>query len=181
MYALFTTNKDRIALHIPVPTEEHEMDVTVYDYLEEYYPLTSRELRFCEFNHTLSLCHDSSNLGCSRLSPHEVSLMAGILNEITKEYSLRMRIATVCLKVCTDLTIEEPLPEEIDLEADDPHLWFTIKDRCEGLLKAYDRLVDQAIWTSEMLGGLEDEELDCLNKTISTLNDRIRTMTACLK
>lgn len=103
MYALFTTNKDSIALYIPVPTEEHEMDVTVYDYLEEYYPLTSRELRFCEFNHTLCLCYDFNRLGCSRLSPHEDSLMAGILKDIIKEHMLRVRIATFCLKVCKDL------------------------------------------------------------------------------
>jgi hypothetical protein len=106
MYAQFTINKDRIALHIPVSAEEHEMDVTVYDYLEEYYPLTSRELRFCEFNHTIHLGYDTTRPRCSLLSPHEDSLMAGILREIIKEHELRVRIATFCLKVCKDLTIE---------------------------------------------------------------------------
>lgn len=102
MYALFTTNKDRIALYIPVSTEEHEMDVTVYDYLEEHYPLTSRALRFCEFDHTLCLSHDYIGPGYgrySRISPYEDSLMAGILKEIIREHTLRMRIATFCLKV----------------------------------------------------------------------------------
>lgn len=102
MYALFTTNNDRIALYIPVSTEEHEMDVTVYDYLEEHYPLTSRELRFCEFDHTLCLSHDTIGLGYrgySRLSPYEDSLMAGILKGIIKEHTLRERIAMFCYKV----------------------------------------------------------------------------------
>ena len=99
MYALFSTNNDRIALYIPVSTEEHEMDVTVYEYLEEYYPLTSKELRFCEFDHTLCLSHDSYGLGFSRLSPYEDSLMAGILKGIIKEHTLRERIAMFCYRI----------------------------------------------------------------------------------
>lgn len=190
-----TTN---LYLRIPVDIEDHEMDVTAYDYLQEYYPVASHRLHMSERSWSVDILRGPEIIWgscvfypnpkgdaslCDYLGLHEEhkTPRGDVHGRGLKEHELRERIATFCLKVCKDVTKEESLSEEIDLEADDPHLWFTIKDRCDGLLKAYDRLVDQAIWTSEMLGGLEDEERDCLNKTISTLNDRIRTMSACLK
>lgn len=58
---------------------EHEMDVTVYDYLMEYYPLTSKALQSYEGDHTLRLTHDRAlPLECRCMYTGDDSFIAGL-------------------------------------------------------------------------------------------------------
>lgn len=63
---VYTMDED-VYLRIPVSIEDHEMDVTAYDYLLEYYPATSHGLHMIE-------------------EPWSVSIVRGLTDPCAREF-----------------------------------------------------------------------------------------------
>ena len=79
MFIYLLSDVGNFSLSIPVSLEEHEMDVTAYDYLMEYYPLISKALQSYEGDHSLLLTpepSDAPNIG--RMNTGDDSLVAGL-------------------------------------------------------------------------------------------------------
>lgn len=109
----------KLYLRIPIEIEDHEMDVTAYDYLQEYYPVTSRRLRMSEKSWSVDILRgpeqiwstctfypnpDGDRALCEWLGlPEEHETPRGDVHG----RGLKERIMALTDRLCTDLAEED--------------------------------------------------------------------------
>jgi hypothetical protein len=105
-------------LRIPIDIEDHEMDVTAYDYLMEYYPVASHRLHMSERSWSVDILRDPEQLWATCTfypNPDSDSALCEYLG-LPEEHetprgdvhdrSLKERIMALTDRLCTDLTGE---------------------------------------------------------------------------
>ena len=114
---VYTMDED-VYLRIPVSIEDHEMDVTAYDYLQEYYPATSHGLHMIE--EPWSVCiHRGLEDPCAREfdpTPEDDAAVCDYIG-LCREHetprgdvhgrSLKEHIEAFTDRLCTDLNEED--------------------------------------------------------------------------
>lgn len=118
MFIYLLSDIGNFSLSIPISLKEHEMDVTAYDYLMEYYPLISKALQSYEGDHTLILNPEQTTApDFGRMNTGDDKLIAGLFRPRGEESlgeaggigcvgslaaavpGIRERIAMFCYKV----------------------------------------------------------------------------------
>lgn len=113
---VYTMDED-VYLRIPVSIEDHEMDVTAYDYLQEYYPATSHGLHMIEEPWSVSIVRGLTD-PCAREfdpTPEDDAAVCDYIG-LCREHEtprgdvhgrgLKERIMALTDRLCTDLTRE---------------------------------------------------------------------------